>query len=88
VRLGAIDPGQVPAATVSGDGHAVVGWVWAGQPFAATRGPSARRFGASHRLSSTRFAADLALAAGPGPEAVAAWTQGTLNPSVVEAELR
>jgi hypothetical protein len=36
-------------------------------------------------LSSTTFALDLTVGFGPGRQALAAWTQGTLNPSVVGA---
>ena len=87
VRLGTIDPGQEPAAVVTGNGTAVVAWIHDGQPFAVTRSAGARGFGAPHRLSSTGYAADLTLAAGARGRAVAAWTQGTLNTSVVAAEL-
>lgn len=91
VRLGAVDPGQPPAAAVGPDGTAVVGWISGGQVFAVTRAPGAGPFSRLHRLSPTHYAADLTLASGPGggagPQAVAAWTQGTLGPSVVAAEL-
>jgi hypothetical protein len=90
VRLGAVDPGQPPAVTVTADGTAVVGWIDGGQVFAATRAAEGRGFGPPRRLGGTRSAADLTLVAGPfgGPPAVAAWTQGTRAPSLVGAELR
>ena len=88
VRLGAIDPGQDPAAAVTGDGVAVVGWVSGGRVFAVTQAASGGGFSRVRRLSPTHYAADLALAGGAGGEAVAAWTQGTLHPSVVAAVLR
>ena len=88
VRLGPIDPGQAPAAAITPGGAVVVAWVAGGQVFAEWRAPGAPGFTAPHRLSPTLYAADLVLAAGPGSEAVAAWTQGTVAPSVVAAVLR
>jgi len=83
--LGAIDSTQTPAVSVARDGEVLVGWVQGGHPMAAKRAGHGRRFGAPQRLSATHFAADLALAFGSAHEALAAWTQGTLNPSVVGA---
>jgi hypothetical protein len=42
-----------------------------------------RRFGAGRPLSSTVYAFDATVAAGPRGQAAVAWTQGTLNPSLV-----
>ncbi len=86
--LGSIDPSQTPAATVSPGGDALVGWVRSGQPVAAERAHGAARFGADHVLSRTVYAADLAISFGPAHEAIAAWTQGTLAPSVVGVAYR
>jgi hypothetical protein len=87
-QASAIDPSQEPAATVTAGGTAVVGWVVAGRVYAISRPRGARGFSAPHRLSPTDYASALTLAGGPGSEAVAVWTQGTVNPSVVGAMLR
>ena len=83
--LGTIDPSQEPAAAVGSHGQVLVGWVRGGHPVAATAAGVARRFGAPVTLSSTTFALDLTVGYGPGRQGLAAWTQGTLNPSVVGA---
>lgn len=81
--LGAVDPGQEPAIAIGSLGEAIVGWIQGGRPVAAsTNGPGAV-FGAPVVLSPTTYALDLTVAAGPGRRALAVWTQGTLNPSVV-----
>ena len=86
-RLGPIDPSQEPGATVGGDGTAVVGWIEGGRVLAVTRPSRARSFSAARRLSPTVYASELILApAGTG--AVAAWTEGTVSPSLVAATLR
>ena len=81
--LGAIDPSQEPALAVGSHGQVLVGWVRGGKPVAATAAGTGRRFGAPVTLSSTTFALDLTVSFGPGRQGLAAWTQGTLNPSVV-----
>ena len=83
--LGAIDASQEPAAAVGPHGQVLVGWVGAGKPVAATAASAGGRFGAPATLSSTTFALDLTVAFGSGGAGLAAWTQGTLNPSVVGA---
>jgi hypothetical protein len=83
--LGAIDASQEPALAVGSQGQVVVGWVRGGKPVAATAAGPARPFGAPVTLSSTTFALDLTVGFGSGRQALAAWTQGTLNPSVVGA---
>jgi hypothetical protein len=83
--LGAIDASQEPALAVGSRGQILVGWVRGGKPVAATAAGAGRRFGAPVTLSSTTFALDLTVGFGPGRQALAAWTQGTLNPSVVGA---
>ena len=85
VTLGAIDASQEAAVTVGPAGQALVGWVRFGHPV-ATVGPVSGRLGALRVLSSSSFAADLTVAFGPHHDALAAWTQGTLNPSVVAAD--
>ncbi len=52
---------------------------------AATASSAGGRFGGPVTLSSTTFALDLTVAFGAGGAGLAAWTQGTLNPSVVGA---
>jgi hypothetical protein len=80
--LGAIDAYQTATLTVSPKGQVLVGWVRGGHPVASVG------FGSPSVLSSTTFATDETVAYGPKKEALAAWTQGTLNPSVVAAALR
>ncbi len=86
--LGSIDASQTPAVAVGPRGQVVVGWVRAGHPVAAVGSASSGRFGAAHVLSASTFALDLTVAFGPGHDALVAWTQGTLNPSVVAADYR
>jgi hypothetical protein len=89
-RLGAIDPGQSPAIAVSRGGDGLVGWIAGGHVLAAERRPGAGRLGSPRTVSSTTFAANLAIAfgGGGGGQALAAWTQGTLAPDVVGAVFR
>ena len=83
--LGAIDAAQTPAIAVGSSGRVLVGWVQGGQPMAAIGSAGSRRFGTPTVLSASTFAFDLTVGFGPGRDALAAWTQGTLNPSVVGA---
>jgi hypothetical protein len=84
--LGSIDASQQPAVAVGGGGRVLAGWVRGGHPMAATSAAAGRPFGAPATLSSTTFALDLTVAVGSGRGGgLAAWTQGTLNPSVVGA---
>lgn len=82
--LGGIDASQNPAVSVGRRGQVLVGWVRAGQPVAVI-GSAGGRFGSVRALSPSVYALDLTVAFGPGRQALAAWTQGTLNPSVVGA---
>ena len=59
----------------------LVGWITGGRVVLAELGAGASRFGAPRPLSGS-LAGDLGLAYGPSGEAVATWTQGTLNPDV------
>lgn len=81
-RLGAADGGEPTAAAVSVRGVALVSWVDGGNVLAAARGVGARAFGPRRTVSDTGLDADPTLAFGPGATALAAWTQGTLAPSV------
>lgn len=85
VSLGSIDPAQTSSVSVAGDGEALVGWVRFGHPVAAVSQPASPRFGPIAVLSQTTYALDLAVSFGPKQEGLAAWTQGTLAPSVVAA---
>ena len=84
VALGSIDPTQEPSLAVSPSGQVVVGWVRGGNPVAAVGSASSGRFGPVQVLSQSAFALDLTVAFGHH-QALAAWTQGTLGPSVVGA---
>jgi hypothetical protein len=83
--LGAMDAPESPAVAVGPRGQTVLGWVRSGQPVAAV-GSAGGHFGATRTLSSTAFAADITVAWGPRANVLAAWTQGTLNPSLVAAQ--
>jgi hypothetical protein len=83
--LGAIDASQEPVAGVSARGAAVIGWIDQGQIFASGRPSSLAHFSAPRALSGVSDAADLTLAFGSGRQALAAWDQGTLAPSVMGA---
>ena len=87
-RLGSIDATEAPAIAVSSGGDALAGWISGGHVLAAELRPHATRFLGAHVVSSTTFAANLALTFGPAGEAVAAWSQGTLAPDVVGAVFR
>ena len=85
--LGPIDPAQTPALSVSPRGRVIVGWIQGGHPVAAAGSAANGRFAAARSLSPTVFAYDITVADG-ARGAIAAWTQGTLNPSVVAAAYR
>lgn len=86
--LGAIDASQSPAVAVGPAGQVVVGWVRAGHPVAAVGSAARGHFGAPAVLSSSVFALDMTAVFGPRRDALVAWTQGTLNPSLVAADYR
>jgi hypothetical protein len=83
--LGAVDPSEAPALSVGPAGQVVVGWIRGGRPVAGVAAAPGRSFGTPTALSSTVFAHDITVGYGPKRRALAAWTQGTLNPSVVGA---
>jgi hypothetical protein len=85
---GSIDASQSPAVTVSPQGRTLLGWIKHGHVFAAARGSTAGRFGRTRLVAGTSFGSDLALGFGPSGEAIAAWVQGTLAPSVFGAVYR
>ena len=88
VRLGPADASQPPVAAISSRGVGLVAWVDRGHVMAAARGRGARRFAASREVSATNFAADLTLGFGPTNTALAVWTQGTLDQSVMGAQFK
>jgi hypothetical protein len=81
--LGAVDADQAPALAVGPGGRAVVAWIHRGNPMAATQATPGRGFGGAVELSRAGYALDITVAAGRGRQAEVAWSQGTLNPSVV-----
>jgi hypothetical protein len=88
--LGRIDPSQTPAVAVGSRGQTILGWVRYGQPVAsvgsAGGGPfGTGPFGPMRTLSRSTFAYDLTVGFSPARGGLAAWSQGTLNPSVVGA---
>lgn len=88
VALGEIDATQTPSVAVGPGGQVIVGWVRNGQPVAVVGSAAGGRFGPVQALSPTTYALDLTVAFGPRRDALAAWTQGTLSPSVVAAGYR
>jgi hypothetical protein len=83
--LGGVDPDEPPALAVGGNGQAFVAWISGGRPMASVRSGAQSAFSAPATLSSTTYAADITVGSGPRHSALAAWSQGTLNPSVVGA---
>lgn len=86
-RLGSSDAGEAPAAARS-TGAGVVGWISGGHVMARTMRPGSSRFSAAQTVSSTTFAANLALAFGSTRQALLAWSQGTFAPDLVGAVYR
>jgi hypothetical protein len=84
-RLGTIDASETPVLAFSPDGVALLGWVRSGHVLAAVARPRARTFTSAHTVSSTNFATDLTLGFGPLGKALAVWTQGTLQQTVMGA---
>jgi hypothetical protein len=83
--LGSVDASQAVAAAISSKGQALVGWIEGGHVVAAAHALRAARFGSARVVAGTLYAADLALAFGPGRDALAAWTQGTVQPVIAGA---
>jgi hypothetical protein len=81
--LGGVDAAQSPALTVGPQGQVLAGWIQGGRPWASVAPRLGRGFGVATSLSSTTYASDLTIGFGPKRSALAAWTEGTLNPSVV-----
>lgn len=87
-RLGVIDGAQAPATAVGADGHALVGWVDQGRVWAARHGRTDTRFSARAAVATSSLSHDLSLVVAPDGSILAAWTEGTLHPSVVGAYYR
>jgi hypothetical protein len=83
--LPAIDASQAPALAVSSRAGTVLAWVQQGHVLAVQAARGATRFGPAQLVSATNYAADLTVAFGAGRQALAAWTQGTLNQSLMGA---
>ena len=83
--LGPIDASQSPAATIGPAGDVLVGWIDPRGVVIAGRPATAARFGSPKVIWRTTLAADLALASAPGGGGIAAWTQGTLSPTLMGA---
>jgi hypothetical protein len=86
-RLGAADASEPTAAAVSAAGLALVGWIDNGNVVVAPD-RAGGRLSRARTISRSGLAADLTIAFGPGRAALAAWTQGTLAPSVFAAPYR
>jgi hypothetical protein len=84
-RLGAIDASETPALALSPDGIALLAWVQSGHVVASGARLRAHGFGRPQPVSSTNFATDLTLAFGPAGQALAIWTQGTLQQTLMGA---
>ncbi|HEY5429499.1 MAG TPA: hypothetical protein VIK04_10310 [Solirubrobacteraceae bacterium] len=83
--VGAVDQDQPPALAVGAHGQTLVGWIESGQPFATAQPKPGRGWRAATKLSASTYASDVTVGVGPHGQGLAAWTQGTLNPSVVGA---
>lgn len=83
--LGAIDASQTPVAAVAPNGAVLVGWIAGGRVLASGKRSANAAFDSPHAVSLGRYAHDLALRFGPRSEAIAAWTEGTLSPSLLGA---
>lgn len=87
-RLGRIDATETPAVALAGRGAELIGWILGGGVRVAARPAVGRRLGSAAVISRTTLAADLTFEFGPQGGALAAWTQGTRNPSVIVARYR
>ncbi len=83
--LSDIDASQTPSMAISSNGDAVLAWIQQGHVLAVQAPPRAARFGPVQVVSATNYAADLSVAFGTSRQALAAWTQGTLNQSPMGA---
>ena len=75
--LGTTDPTQQPSLAIAPSGQLIAGWTRGGRPVASVG------FAKPTVLSRTIYAYAVTVAYGPRHVALAAWDQGTLNPSVV-----
>ncbi|WP_249010111.1 hypothetical protein [Conexibacter sp. DBS9H8] len=75
--LGPDDPTGFPVASAATDGNALVGWIAGGRVRVAVHRATSSGFSTAATISRGSGASALALRFGAGPEAVAAWVQGT-----------
>jgi hypothetical protein len=87
-QLPAVDASQTPAASVSPSGLSVLVWVQQGHVIATDAGRGAHGFARPQLVSATNYAADIVLAFAPSNKAIASWTQGTLDESLMGASFR
>lgn len=83
--LGPSDPIEAPAAAISSHGKALVGWIRRGDVLIAARRLRARRFGPVRTVAAAGDDHGVAVGFAPGGGAVAAWTQGSVDPSLKAA---
>ncbi len=84
-RLGSVDTGEEPAATLAPNGAGLVGWIDRGRVLAAGLPRSTARFAAPRVVSDTGLDDGLALGFGPTGTALAVWSEGTPAPEVFGA---
>jgi len=82
-QLPPVDASQTPAVAVSPQGLSLVVWVKQGHVAATEARRGARAFDQPRLVSATNYASDITIAFGPKAQALATWTQGTLNQSVI-----
>lgn len=85
LTLGAGDPVEAPAAAISAHGEVLVAWIRDGDVRAAARRLRARRFGPARTVAAAGDDNDATVAFAPGGGALAAWTQGSVSPSLMAA---
>ncbi len=84
-RVGSVDTGEEPAATLAPDGTGLVGWIDRGQVLAAALPRTRARLAAPRVVSGTGLDDGLALGFGPTGTALAVWSEGTSAPEVFGA---
>jgi hypothetical protein len=85
LSLGAGDPIEAPAAAISVHGEVLVAWIRNGDVRAAARGLRAQGFGPARTVASAGDDNGVTVGFAPGGGGLAAWTQGTVSPSLMAA---
>jgi hypothetical protein len=85
LTLGAGDPIEAPAAAISAHGEVLVAWIRDGDVRAAARQLRAQRFGPARTVATAGDDNGVTVGFAPGGGALAAWTQGTVSPSLMAA---